>query len=181
MNEPIDDLEQLWKTGSDSEHQLHREVIGQARRWWFVLSIECLAICIGIVVPILVVARTPEPFWIVWAADLWGVVLISAWFVYLRIKDLLVDLDQSTDAYVTALHKRHTLQIRAARIGIFLALFQFLFLPLLGWWQTASLVGDVGRTIVTYAAVLGVMAIYIGVMARVVFASKTKLLELGLS
>ena len=177
MSESHDDLQALWKAGDPSpvDPDLYRTVIKQTRWWYIVLAIEIFAILIGITVPLATVIRNPEPFWIAWAVDLWGVVAISGWFVLTRAKNLLTEPDQTTDAYARFLRQRYEHQIKVSRIGAVLASLQFVILPLLALWQIDSMRIELSSVIGVYAGVLLVMAGYIGVMARVARNARRKI------
>ena len=179
MTEPTDDLEVLWSHESEVHPQIHEEVIAQSRRWWLTSVFECLGLLVGVFAPLFVVLRSPEVFWVFWAVDIWIVVVISGWFVYLRIKDLLVDVEQTTKSYLAVLSARHRLQVRVANIGMLLASLQFITLPILAWWQMETegvLLSEIAEV---YGSVLIVMAAYIFMMARVSRVSKKKLSDLN--
>ena len=169
MTDQFDEVEALWKTPVANQPlpDLQNEVVKQTRRWYLLIATEVLAILIGIVVPLVVVLETPEPFWFVWAIDLWGVVLVSSWFTFTRVRDVLSELDQSTQGYQKTLQRRYTLQVNASKAGILLALLQFIILPLLAWWDLSTKDLVFADVALTYALVLAVMAGYIVVMSRV--------------
>jgi len=169
MSNAADDLENLWKNeeASPVDPELRQAVENQARRWYLLLGLEIVGIAIGIVAPLIAVIRNPDPFWVLWALDLWGVVGISSWFLIAKVKDMLIEIDQSTLAYERALRRRFQLQIKASNAGVILASLQFLILPLLGWWQISQDNAVPSELFYTYTSILVVMAIYIGVMLRV--------------
>lgn len=181
MSNELEDLESLWQSGlrSGTEYSLRQSVIKQTRMWYLLLVAEATAILIGIVVPLFVVIQNPEPFWIFWAVNLWGVVAISGWFTLSRARSLLADLDQTTEAYVRLLRKRYSHQIKASRIGILLGSIQFVVLPLLFWYQIDAKSADEGASPLTFLIVLFVMGGYVLRSLRVVKNTRRKLLALN--
>ncbi len=181
MSNQLEDLESLWKDDSRPETQssLQQTVIKQTRMWYLLLVAEVIAILIGIVVPLFVVIQNPEPFWIFWAVDLWGVVAISGWFTLTRARSLLSDLDHTTEAYARLLRKRYSHQIKASRIGILLASIQFVVLPLLFWYQIDAKSVDESASPLTFLIVLFVMGGYILTMLGVAKNTRRKLVRLN--
>lgn len=169
MSDRTDELEMLWKDDDSKQihPQLYQAVVSQERRWYLLLSLELVAIVVGIVLPLVIVLQNPNPFWFLWALDLWGVVAVSAWFFVAKVKDMLVELHQSTSAFEHAFRRRLQLQIRASNAGILLATLQFVILPLLGWWRVSLDGAEQSDLLITYAGILAVMAIYIVVLLRV--------------
>ena len=192
MTQSDDQLSELWHNAeAPLDPALGRKVRQQTRRWFLLLAAEITGIAIGIVIPLLTVLNNPGIFWLVWAADLWGVVGVSAWFVYQRARDLFTGSDETTGAFLALYRQRCLHQISACRVGIVLAALQFLILPGLFWWQSGMTVGESGVTgsassaarwqdlLVPYLAVLTVMGIYIVIMTRLIRRTRAQLASLG--
>jgi len=181
MSNDLEDLEALWKSGSQLkvEPSLQQTVIKQTRMWYLLFIAEVIAILIGLVFPFVIVIQNPEPFWIFWAVDLWGVVAISGWFTLTRARSLLFDLDQTTQAYERLLRKRYSHQIKASHIGVLLASIQFVVLPLLYWYQMSAKSINESASPLSFVIVLLVMGGYILTMLRVAKSTRRKLNHLA--
>jgi len=129
--------------------------------------------------PFVIVIQYPEPFWIFWAVDLWGVVAISGWFTLIRARSLLFGLDQTTEAYERLLRKRYSHQIKASHIGVLLASIQFVVLPLLYWYQLTAKNINESASPFAFVIVLLVMGGYILMMLRVAKSTRQKLNHLA--
>jgi len=177
MSNDFEELETLWKSGSRSEVEpsLQQTVIKQTRMWYLLLVAEVIALLIGLFFPFVIVIQNPEPFWIFWAVDLWGVVAISGWFTLTRARSLLYDLDQTTEAYERLLRKRYSHQIIVSQLGILLASIQFVVLPLLYWYKITAKSINESASPIAFVIVLLVMVGYILTMLRVAKSTRRKL------
>ena len=178
MTETPDNLQAIWQEiePRSAPRDLQPTVKRQTWRLYAVLAMELVMILVGIAVPLVTVVRNPEPFWIAWALDLWIVVIVSAWFVVAKIRNVLSESGLSTEGYNKLMMSRHRNEIRASRWGIAAAAAQFVILPGLAWWQVAAGTNvTVPRLIAGYGTVLVIMAIYIAVMRRTLLRSQRQL------